>query len=448
MSKGSILIIDDETNLRQLMSRIIELEGYRVLQAENAYVALQLIDQHKEILLVMSDVRLPDINGLKLLPLIKDKLPYCEIVLLTAYGTIQDGVSAIKSGAFDYITKGDHDEQLLLVVDRAIEKARMQKRIMDLETKVNKIYGFDNIIGKSPKITEAIKLAHRVAPTDATVLLEGETGTGKEIFAEAIHYASPRKTKPFVAVNCSAFPNELLESEVFGYKTGAFTGATRDKKGLFEEAHEGTIFLDEIGEMNIDLQAKFLRFIETKSFIKLGETRPTKIDTRIIAATNKNLEHECLKGNFRKDLYYRLSTFQIILPPLKERIEDIEAFTSYFIQQFSLKVKKKITAATPQFIEKLKKHPWDGNIRELRNVVERAVIISDDETLHADLLPFSTEQDFLNLAEKSQILPLDELEKNYITKVLEFTEGNKQEASKLLGIGLTTLYRKISEHQL
>ncbi len=319
MSRGNILIIDDEERLRSVLSRIIELEGYQVFQAENATTGYRILEQQRDILAVIADVRLPDDNGLHVLEQIKEKYPLCEVILLTAYGTIHDGVSAMKLGAFDYITKGDGDEQILVVIDKAVEKAKMRRRIIELENKLETRYSFERIIGISKAIREPIMLARKVAPTDSTVLLEGETGTGKELFAQSIHNASNRRGKPFVAINCSAFPKELLESEMFGHKKGSFTGAVYDKKGLLEEAHEGTLFLDEISEMDSDLQAKLLRVLEEQTFTRVGDTKPVKINIRIIAATNRNLLQELDNNHFRADLYYRLSVFRIQIPPLRQR---------------------------------------------------------------------------------------------------------------------------------
>ncbi len=326
----NILIIDDERDLRNLLARLLSLEGYAIDTAGTGSEGLSLfkIEEHP---IVITDVRLPDVNGIELISEIKSINPKTEIIVLTAYGTIEDGVMAIKKGAFDYIAKGDEDNKILPVVKNAIEKASLHRRIENLEKRVSQKFSFDNIMGSSPSIIKAIDVSKRVAGTDTPVLLMGETGTGKEIFAQSIHYEGGRKTQPFIAVNCSAFSKELLESEMFGYAAGAFTGANKNKKGLFEEADKGTLFLDEIGELDVSLQAKLLRAIETNSFIKPGSTKPTTVDVRIIAATNRNLEEEIKKGNFRDDLYYRISVVRIEIPPLRERKEDIREFTDYFI---------------------------------------------------------------------------------------------------------------------
>lgn len=443
-TKGHILIIDDEEKLRALLSRIIELEDYKVYQSSTAKHGLELLEHEKNIDLIITDVKLPDDNGIDLLSKIKNKYPFCEVIVMTAFGTIHDGVKAMKLGAFDYFTKGDDNEQIIPAINRAIEKVKLQKRIFELENKLETKFSFDIILGSSKSIADTIKMAQKVAPTDSTVLLEGETGVGKELFAQAIHNASNRKSKAFVAVNCSAFPKDLLESELFGHKKGAFTGATNDKKGLFEEAHEGTLFLDEMGEMNLDLQAKLLRVLETQSFIKVGDSKPTKVNVRIIAATNRDLKKESEQEHFRSDLYYRLSTFKINIPSLRSRKEDIEELANYFLTVYSGKIKKRITSMDKAFLQHLKNYEWRGNIRELKNMIERAIILSETETLTADLLPSEIMSSDLCLSDTS----LESLEKIHIHKILQQCKGNKTKAAELLGIGLTTLYRKMDEYHI
>jgi len=445
MSNANILIIDDEQNLRQVMSRVLELEGYVVWQASNIKQGLKIIEK-EDIALVISDVRLPDGSGLDLLQKIKEMRPCTEVVVITAYGTISDGVRAIKAGAFDYITKGDGDEQLIPVVSRAMEKANMQKRISDLEKQLNRKFGFESIIGESTLMKKSKELAARVAPTDTTVLLLGETGTGKEIFALAIHYTSARNNKPFVAVNCSAIAKDLLESEMFGYKAGAFTGAMKDKKGLVEEADKGTLFLDEIGELNLDMQAKLLRFLETGTYYKVGDSKPLEVKARIIAATNRDLLKEIEKGCFREDLYYRLSVFTIALPSLRDRKEDIEALAWHFLNFYAAKVKKHVNSFGPEFLKGLQYFEYKGNTRELKNIIERAVILSNTSTIGADLLPQaqfgSPDQNGIS----SSSYDLSAMEKTHILRVLDIAGHNKTKAAELLDIGLTTLYRKLHEY--
>jgi two-component system, NtrC family, response regulator len=446
--RGTILIIDDEEHLRGALARILELEGYRVFQAGEAKKGYAILEQQPEINLVITDVRLPGENGLQILEKIKKQYSDCEVILVTAFGTIQDGVHAMKLGAFDYITKGEGDDQIIVTVERAVEKSRMQLRIHDLEKKLKTRYSFDKILGSSKEIKESILLAEKVAPADSTVLLEGETGTGKELFAQSIHNASKRKNKPFVAVNCSAFPKELLESELFGYKKGAFTGAISDKKGLFEEANEGTLFLDEIGEMNFDLQAKLLRVLEEQTFTKIGDTKQLHVNVRIIAATNLDLLKEVQSEKFRADLYYRLSVFKIRLPALRERIEDVEAMAMYFIRFYSLKTNKQVNGMDTAFLAKLKRYDWPGNTRELKNVIERTVILTDHEILTSDLLPYEMFTPAMHPATEDFEGSMEDLEKIHIRKILTLAKGNKTKAAERLGIGIPTLYRKMKRFGL
>lgn len=440
---SAVLVIDDERKLSALMTRILELEGFQVFQAPNGKEGLKTLMQ-ENILVVISDVKLPDVYGVDLVRTIKEKKPYVEIINLTAYGTIADGVKAMQNGAFNYIIKGDDNDRIIPLLHQAFQKAQVQLSKFNLEKNANSKYGFSQIIGHSRQLADAVSLARKVAVTDTTVLLLGETGTGKEVFASAIHHDSQRKLMSFVAVNCSSFTGELLESELFGYKAGAFTGALKDKKGLFEEAHYGTIFLDEIGEISQELQAKLLRVLENKSFIKLGDTQTTKVNVRILAATNRNLGEQVAAGHFRADLFYRLSVFTITLPSLNDRKNDVEILAKHFFQEFKAIINNRLRKIDPEFIDRLSKHHWKGNIRELKNVMERAVILADTDTLTPDLLP----PEFIYGNNAIHTLELANIEKQHIYKVLEHTGGNKTEAARLLGIGLTTLYRKLDEYQL
>lgn len=441
----SILIIDDEPQIRKLLSRIMELEGYEIFQAADCQSTLKQLKLHRP-QVVLCDVFLPDGNGVELVSAIKALYPELEVILLTAHGNIPDGVQAIKNGAFDYITKGDDNNKIIPLISRAMEQAK--KNIGEkVKSKENRSYSFDSILGTSPCLLEAVSLARKVSATDVTVLLTGETGTGKEVFAQAIHQNSQRQAHAFIAVNCSAFSKDLLESELFGYKAGSFTGAVKDKKGLFEVADNGTIFLDEIGEMAYELQAKLLRVLEAGEYIKIGDTKPTKVNVRIISATNRDLKKEIEAGHFREDLYYRLSVFRIHLPPLRERREDIEILTQAFIQLFTQRLGKKIEGVTPEFLKALKTAEWKGNIRELRNVVERSLIVCDRQLTLQDLpidLQYNPTID--SPSSNSSEFDLAAMEKRHIARVLQHTRGNKTEASRLLKIGLTTLYRKIEEY--
>lgn len=441
-----ILIIDDALKLRTLLSRMISLEGFDVLQAEDCKTALKLLETNN-VEVVLSDVKLPDGSGVELAGKIKKLYPVVEIILLTAYGNIPDGVQAIKNGAFDYITKGDDNNKIIPLLYRALEKAELARKMLPLENQPFEKHSFDKITGRSKAIRYTIDLAQKVSVTDASVLLTGETGTGKEVFAQAIHQGSSRNKENFVAVNCSAFGKELLESEMFGHKAGAFTGAVKDRKGLFEEANHGTIFLDEIGEMALDLQAKLLRVLETGEFLKVGESKPTQVDVRLIAATNRHLLQEVEQGRFREDLFYRISVFQIHLPPLRERLTDIADLSEYFLHFFVSKMNKGINGISKEAMDALKLYTWKGNIRELRNAIERAVILcSEDEITVADL-PLGLQQiDREHKNNDFSALELACVEKLHIQKVLSYTGGNKTKTAELLGIALTTLYRKLAEY--
>lgn len=448
-TKANILIIDDEEKLRTLMGRIIKSEGFDVIEASDCKTGLKKSEQ-QQFDVVLCDVKLPDGSGVDLVEKIKKASPLSEVILLTAYGNIPDGVRAIKNGAFDYIIKGDDNEKILPLLYKAIEKSQLQKRINTLEKQVGQKYSFDSIIGKAKCIKSAIDLAQKVAATDTTVLLTGETGTGKEVFAQSIHQTSNRNKGNFVAINCSAFSKDLLESEIFGHKAGAFTGALKDKNGLFEEANNGTIFLDEIGEMAMEGQAKLLRVIETGEYLKVGETKPTKTNARIIAATNRDLKKEIEAGNFRQDLYYRLSVFQINLPSLKERVTDIELLAEYFLEKFAFKTNKKVLTMSPDFVEALKIYQWPGNIRELKNVIERCVILCNKEEFAVDDLPIDMQNTFQTKLSGKSLTSFDlaSAERLHIQKVLNYTGGNKTETARLLNIALTTLYRKIDEYHI
>jgi two-component system, NtrC family, response regulator len=439
----SVLIIDDEKKLNDLLSRILSLEGFNILQAYTAKEGLNIL-HHEDVVVVISDVKLPDANGVELVKAIKQIKPYVEVINLTAYGTIADGVQAIQNGAFNYITKGDDNDKIIPLVNQAYEKATIQINAALLKKKETANISFDDIIGTSPAIVDAITLARKVAATDTTVLITGETGTGKEVFASAIHQESDRAAKPFVAINCSSFSGDLLESELLGYKAGAFTGALKDKKGLVEEAHNGTLFLDEVGEIKPEMQARLLRLLENKSFIKLGDTQTTKVNIRIIAATNRDLQKDVNAGNFRMDLFYRLSVFTIPLPPLRDRKADVLLLAEYYLKEFSLKMGKSAVKMDGDFIKLIAGHPWKGNIRELKNVIERVVILADYDTLSPALLP----ADFAATTADDNPIDLAGVEKQHIKKMLAHTGGNKTETARLLGIGVTTLYRKLDEYKL
>lgn len=425
---------------------MMELEGYEVFQAADRASGLKLLTA-KTPQLVLCDVFLPDGNGVEMVKEIKELQPETEVILLTAHGNIPDGVQAIKNGAFDYITKGDDNNKIIPIISRAMEKINSRPVQPSGSTVVPvRESAFDTVLGHSRGLQQVIQLARKVAVTDVPVLLTGETGTGKEVFAQAIHNGSARAKQPFVAINCSAFSKELLESEIFGHKAGAFTGALKDKKGLFEEANHGTIFLDEIGEMAYGLQAKLLRVLETGEYIKVGDTKPTKIDVRIVSATNRNLKEEIANSNFREDLYFRLSVFHLHLPPLRERREDIPELAAAFLKFFAAKMGKQVKGFAADCQAWMQSYAWPGNVRELRNVIERALIICDDY-ITLDDMPLDFRSSTLSgSAADGDDFELAEAEHRHIQRVLQYTKGNKAEAARLLKIGLTTLYRKIEEY--
>lgn len=422
---NTILIIDDEPIIRKLLARMMELEGYEVFQAADRASGLKLLTA-KTPQLVLCDVFLPDGNGVEMVKEIKELQPETEVILLTAHGNIPDGVQAIKNGAFDYITKGDDNNKIIPIISRAMEKINSRPVQPSGSTVVPvRESAFDTVLGHSRGLQQVIQLARKVAVTDVPVLLTGETGTGKEVFAQAIHNGSARAKQPFVAINCSAFSKELLESEIFGHKAGAFTGALKDKKGLFEEANHGTIFLDEIGEMAYGLQAKLLRVLETGEYIKVGDTKPTKIDVRIVSATNRNLKEEIANSNFREDLYFRLSVFHLHLPPLRERREDIPELAAAFLKFFAAKMGKQVKGFAADCQAWMQSYAWPGNVRELRNVIERALIICDDY-ITLDDMPLDFRSSTLSgSAADGDDFELAEAEHRHIQRVLQYTKGNK-----------------------
>ena len=441
---NKILLIDDEPTIRMLLSRILELEGYEVLKAKDRATALYILNK-QEVQVVLCDVFLPDGNGVDMVRELQPLAPNAKIILLTAHGNIPDGVQAIKNGAFDYIVKGDDNRKIIPIVSRAMDAiaAEQKQQSKKKDVRVNTVT-FGNIVGKSPALAHVISQASKVAATDVAVLINGETGTGKELFAQAIHNASHRSAGAFLALNCSAFSRELLESELFGYKEGAFTGAVKDKRGLLEEANHGTVFLDEIGEMALELQSKLLRVLETGEFVKVGDTKTTRVDVRIISATNRILKEEIANGRFREDLYFRLSVFRIELPPLRQRREDILLLAQHFAERFSKQIGCPVPALSPDAKSLFLSYPWPGNVREMMNTMEHALIVCDSEVTREDL-PI----DMLSDESSTQVddsLDLKSVERNHIIKVLHHTHGNKTETARLLKIGLTTLYRKIEEY--
>ncbi|MDY3272219.1 MAG: sigma-54 dependent transcriptional regulator [Prevotella sp.] len=441
---NKILIIDDEPTIRMLLSRILELEGYEVLKAKDRATALYTLKK-QVVQVVLCDVFLPDGNGVDMVQELQQLAPDAKIILLTAHGNIPDGVQAIKNGAFDYIVKGDDNRKIIPIVSRAMDAVVTEQKQQGKKKEVRaNSFTFDNIVGKSSALSDVVSQARKVAATDVSVLINGETGTGKEVFAQAIHSASGRRGEAFLALNCSAFSRELLESELFGYKAGAFTGAVKDKKGLLEEANHGTLFLDEIGEMALELQSKLLRVLETGEFVKVGDTKTTHVDVRILSATNRNLKEEIANGRFREDLYFRLSVFRILLPPLRQRRDDILLLAQHFIGLYARQIGRTAPSLSTEAKNIFLAYPWPGNVREMMNAIEHALIVCEDEITRHDLPIDMLTGDTSTAADDS--FDLKSVERNHIIKVLHHTHGNKTETARLLKIGLTTLYRKIEEY--
>ncbi|MEW6534745.1 MAG: sigma-54 dependent transcriptional regulator [Candidatus Auribacterota bacterium] len=438
MIRHAILIVDDEPNMRESLYDILSDYGFCCDIAENGEHALQLLQQN-EYSLVISDIKMPKVHGFALLKTVKERFPKTSLLLMTAFATISQAVDAIKSGAEDYITKPFDPDDLINTINRILAcKADEEKSIGMSNKKTDRPSA---IIGQNRKITEIYSLIKTVAPTNASVLIQGESGTGKELVADALHANSTRSNKPFIKVNCAAIPANLLESELFGHVKGAFTGAIKDKKGKFELANSGTIYLDEIGDMEISLQAKILRVLQQKEFSPVGSEDVTKTDVRIIAATNKDL-HDAMNNNvFREDLYYRLNVINIVLPPLRERNDDIPLLVKHFINKISSALGKNITGISDEVMSKLMAYEWPGNIRELENVIERSIILAKHEIVetidlpeqfHEDVTVLSSENDSFRLAKS-------EFEKKLLEDALQKSNGSVTRAARLLGISRHSL---------
>jgi len=441
-----ILIVDDETNIRHSLQKVLEREGYSVRVAATAEEALELLKKRK-FQVVLSDQKLPGMSGLDLLRKIKEMNPATEVVLITGYGTVETAVEAMKEGAYDFINKPFKRIMITKAVAKALEKQALSEENRYLRSRLLEPIQPENIIAKSSAMTKIMELVQRVAPLVSTVLITGESGTGKEVIARAIHRLSPRRNKQFVAINCGAIPENLLESELFGHVKGSFTGAVRDKEGFFKVASGGTLFLDEIGNVPVNLQVKLLRAIEEKAIIPVGGTQPIPVDIRIIAATNRNLEEQVESGLFREDLFYRLNVVGIELPPLRERQEDILPLAHYFIEKNRKILGKNIRGLTPEAEDVLLHYPWKGNIRELENVIERAMILCDEaflrrEDLPANMCSAADPEIFFNGNLKEAV---HRFEKKFIMRTLLKTKNDKRLAAQQLGLSLSSLYRKLTE---
>jgi len=441
-----VLIIDDEKKFADLLARILTIENYEVLCANDAKTAMGLLAKYN-FEAIICDVKLPDAYGVDLVKRLLSINPQAAIILLTAFGNVPDAVQAVKNGAYHYLVKGDNNNQIIPILAQAIRETQT-KYAQNAPASGSSTANNHTvpIVAHSEPMKKAVALADKVSKTDTTVLLRGETGTGKEVFTQYIHSQSTRAQKPFVAVNCGAIGKDILESELFGYKAGAFTGAIKDKKGLLHAANGGTLFLDEVGEMSLDLQTKLLRVLETQTFTPVGDHQTQRVDIRVISATHRDLKQAAEEGKFRLDLYYRLVVFEIYLPPLRERKADILPLAGTFISQLSTKMNRKGLKMSADFEQKLQSHSWLGNVRELKNVIERAIVLSDDNQLGVETLPLDWNDD--NKHKLSSSFELAAVEKQHIVKILAFTQHNKAETARLLNIGLTTLYRKLEEYKI
>ncbi|MFB3885682.1 MAG: sigma-54-dependent transcriptional regulator [Thermodesulfobacteriota bacterium] len=442
-----ILAVDDDPEMCGLLSDALEGEGFSVLTVGESLEASKIL-RREEFDVIITDLKMKGLKGLDLLEEAKKVAPLTPVIIITAFGTIESAIRAMKMGAYDYVTKPFQIDELILTVKKALENRLLKREVVRLKKEVESRYHFHHLIGKSPLMRNVYDLIERIRESSNSVLVTGESGTGKELVAKAIHYSGVRKEGPFIAVNCAAIPEPLLESELFGYKKGAFTDAKTDKRGLVFEAHRGTLFLDEITETPPVLQAKILRMIEEREVRPLGDTSSHPIDVRIISASNRDVRSMIREGRFREDLYYRLKVIDIELPPLRERREDIPLLVQHFIGKFNEEMKKSVSGVSEDALRLLVNYSWPGNVRELENVIQRAITLSRHETILPDDLPSSMLQEAReNVLDKSlrERYTIDQLEKEYIRKILIEVGGNKSKAAEILGLDRKTLYRKLEE---
>jgi len=452
MATEKILIVDDEEGMRRLLGRLLGREGYDTLTVPSAAEALRQVrgDTYD---LVITDMKMPEMDGLQLLAEIKAYDPSLPVIAITAYGTVENAVQALRAGAYDYITKPFESDEIRLTVAKALERQRLLAENRYLHQELEERYSFSGIVGGSPAMKRIFETASAVAASNASVLITGESGTGKELIARSIHFSSPRKEKPFVVLNCAALSEGVLESELFGHEKGAFSGAVALKKGRFELAHEGTLFIDEVGEMSLNAQVKLLRVIQEHEFERVGGTRTIRSDVRLVAATNKNLEAEVKKGTFREDLFYRLNVINIHLPSLRERREDIEPLARHFLARYVRETGKRVDNLSPRALSCLLAYDWPGNVRELQNVMERAVVLCRGEVITPRDFPQGIqgeEEILLHVPERGGSLTeiLEDLERQLIVQTLRREEGSQTRAAAALGIKRTTLRYKMEKYQL
>ncbi|ACH39281.1 sigma-54-dependent transcriptional response regulator [Citrifermentans bemidjiense Bem] len=452
MRQEKILICDDEEGILIYLKKLLQTQGYQVETFNGGAALLRRLKEGdpSDADLLLQDVRMPDMDGITVLKEVKALRPSLPIVIMTAFGTIDAAVEAIKMGAYDYVTKPFPKEKILSVLKNALEKEQLLQENRALKSELEKPILQESIIFRSAAFQEIYDLTLQVAASEANILVLGESGTGKELIAGAIHYNSLRRDRRFLSINCAALTDTLLESQLFGHVRGAFTGAVAAQKGLLEEADGGTLFMDEIGDMTLPIQAKLLRVIQERDFIPVGSTRPKSADIRFVAATNKNLEQEVQEGRFREDLFYRLNVINIPLPPLRERKDDVEPLALHFLKKYSLKMKKQVTTLAPEALQLLYGYDWPGNIRELENVMERAVILARTQTVTAKELPIWRKQPQKVEAPRgeAQFVSLENVEKEAIERTLSGTGYHKSRSAEILGISRKTLDRKIVEYRI
>ena len=447
--KTRILVVDDEASHLQMLDAVLSAEGYEIHKAGDGREAIGLVEERFYDLLLM-DVRMSKVGGIEALKAIKKISPGIPVIIMTAYASVNTAVDALKSGAYDYLTKPLDIEELKILVKKALHHRKLEQENVYLKERLGDRFDFSNIIGRSPAMRDLFETIALVAPSEATVLIAGESGTGKELIANAIHQNSPRTNRPFIKVNCAALPETLLESELFGHEKGAFTGALARKQGRFQLAHTGSIFLDEVGEMTPTTQTKILRVLQEREFEPLGSTQAVKVDTRVIAATNKNLLEEIEQGNFREDLYYRLNVVTLQVPSLRERRDDISLLADFFLKQYAEKNRRLIKGFTPRAMDLLMRHSWPGNVRELENVVERAVIMARGDLISQAELPDTIRGLDVEMEKPEMDLSsgrsLKEVERDMILRTLEDTGGNRTRTAEILGISRRTLQLKLKEY--
>ncbi|MDX2030619.1 MAG: sigma-54 dependent transcriptional regulator [Blastocatellia bacterium] len=445
ISQSTILIVEDEDLMRGILANMMAEGGFRVLEAASGEQGLELFAAESPALTI-SDIAMGKMDGIELLDRIKQLDPDALVIMITAFSSVETAIAALRRGAYDYITKPFINENIMQTVRNALRQSELFRENRYLRRELKQRYNFDAIIGRSDALTEVFRLIEKIAGNNSSVLIQGESGTGKELIARAIHYNSPRADSPFVAINCGALPENLLESELFGYVKGAFTGATTNKTGLFKAAHGGTLFLDEVGELPLTLQVKLLRALQEREFMPLGSTRVETFDARIVAATNRNLEEEIAAGRFREDLFYRLSVFSFTLPPLRQRREDIPLLVRFFVEKYCRTFNLPPKIVHDDAMQALINHEWRGNIRELQNAIERAVTLCDEQ-IELSHLPQKVRDASAGARDLSgRALTLDELERNHILDTLNRVGDDKARAAELLGIDLSTLYRKLKRY--